>query len=87
MFLQNVLAFNGLHGVISQQTELSRYSDGLGAGNSEFYSRKEQETFPFPTASRPALGLTHPPVPWVPGTLTTDVKRLGREADDSPPSI
>jgi hypothetical protein len=30
---------------------------------------------------RLALGPTHPPVQCVPGTLSLEVKRLGREAD------
>jgi hypothetical protein len=38
------------------------------------------------TASRPALGPTHPPNQWVPGALSLGVKRPGREADHSPPS-
>jgi hypothetical protein len=80
-----MLTFNGLHGVTPQQTELSRYSNGLGAGSPGFYSRKEQEMFPIPTASRPALGLTRPPNQWVPRALTAGVKRLGREADHSSP--
>jgi hypothetical protein len=36
--------------------------------------------------SRAALGPTQPPIQWVPGALTLGVKRLGREADHSPPS-
>jgi hypothetical protein len=40
----------------------------------------------FPTASRPALGPTQPPIEWVPGALSRGVKRPGREADHSPPS-
>jgi hypothetical protein len=35
----------------------------------------------FSTASRPALGPTQPPIQWVP-----EVKRQGREADQTPPS-
>jgi hypothetical protein len=31
-------------------------------------------------------GPTQPPIQWVPGTLSLGVKRLGREADHSPPS-
>jgi len=38
------------------------------------------------TASRTALGPTHPPNQWVPGTLSLGAKRPGREADNSPPS-
>jgi hypothetical protein len=37
-------------------------------------------------ASRTALGPTQPPIQWVPGALSLGVKRLGREADHSPPS-
>jgi hypothetical protein len=42
--------------------------------------------FLFTTASRTALGPTQPPIQWVPGALPLGVKRLGREADHSPPS-
>jgi hypothetical protein len=38
------------------------------------------------TSSRPVLGLTQPPIQWVSGTLSPGVKRLGREADHSPPT-
>jgi hypothetical protein len=38
------------------------------------------------TASRMSLGLTQPPIHWVPGALTLGVKRPGCEADHSPPS-
>jgi hypothetical protein len=31
-----------------------------------------------------ALGLTQPPIQWVPGALSLEVKRPGREADHSP---
>jgi hypothetical protein len=36
--------------------------------------------------SRTALGPTQPPIQWVPEALSLGVKRLGREADHSPPS-
>jgi hypothetical protein len=39
----------------------------------------------FPHVSRPALGLTQPPVQWVPG-LSRGKERPGRDADPSPPS-
>jgi hypothetical protein len=42
--------------------------------------------FLFTTVSRTALGLTQPPIQWVPGALSLGVKRLGLEADHSPPS-
>jgi hypothetical protein len=42
--------------------------------------------FLFTTASRTALGLTQHFIQWVPGTLSLEVKRSGREADHSPPS-
>jgi hypothetical protein len=42
--------------------------------------------FLFTTASRTALGPTQPPIQWIPWTLSLGVKRLGREADHSPPS-
>jgi hypothetical protein len=42
--------------------------------------------FLFTTASRTALGLTQPPIQWVPGALSLGVRRPGREADRSPPS-
>jgi hypothetical protein len=34
----------------------------------------------------PDLGPTHPPIQWVPGTLSVEVKRPGREAGHSTPS-
>jgi hypothetical protein len=37
-------------------------------------------------SSRPALGSTHPPIQWVPGTLSPGVKRPGRGTDHSPPT-
>jgi hypothetical protein len=40
----------------------------------------------FSTASRPVLGLTQPPVQWVPRALHPVIKRQGREVHHSPPS-
>jgi hypothetical protein len=34
----------------------------------------------FSTESRPALGPTQPPIQWIPGTLSAEIKRPGREA-------
>jgi hypothetical protein len=42
--------------------------------------------FLFTTASRSALGPTQPFMQWVPGILSLEVRRPGREADHSPPS-
>jgi hypothetical protein len=39
------------------------------------------------TQSIPALGLTQPPIRWVPGALFPGAKRLGREAVYSPQSL
>jgi hypothetical protein len=40
----------------------------------------------FSSPPRPAaLGLTQPPIQWVPAALSLGVKRLGREVDHSPP--
>jgi hypothetical protein len=44
-------------------------------------------TLYFSTLSRLALGLTQPPIQWVPGALSLGVKQQGREADQSPPVI
>jgi hypothetical protein len=42
--------------------------------------------FLFTTASKPALVPTQPPIQWVSGDVSLEVKRPGREADHSPPS-
>jgi hypothetical protein len=49
-------------------------------------SRQRLGIFLFDTASRPALGLTQPPIQWVAGVLSLGVKRPGPDADHSPPS-
>jgi hypothetical protein len=51
-----------------------------------FDSRQELEIFPFSTASRPALGPTRPPIQWALGVISQGLKRLGLEANHSPPS-
>jgi hypothetical protein len=52
-----------------------------------FDFRRGLGIFLFTTASRTVLGLTKPPIQWVPGVLSLGVKRPCREADDSLPSI
>jgi hypothetical protein len=51
-----------------------------------FDSRRALGIFLFTTVSRTVLGLTQPPIQWVQGVLFSEVKRPGREADQSPPS-
>jgi hypothetical protein len=51
-----------------------------------FDSRRVLGIFIFTTASRTVLGSTQLPIQWEPGALSLGVKRLGREADHSPPS-
>jgi hypothetical protein len=51
-----------------------------------FESRQGLGIFLFAAALRPLLGPTQPPIQWVPGALSLGVKRLGCEADHSPPS-
>jgi hypothetical protein len=41
----------------------------------------------FSVSSTPVLGSTQLSIQWVPGALSPEVKRLGREADHSPPAI
>jgi hypothetical protein len=57
-----------------------------GMDDRRFESRWGLGIFLFTTASRPARGHTHPPIQWVPGAVSLGVKRMGREADHSPPS-
>jgi hypothetical protein len=59
---------------------------GLRLDDRELESRQEFGIFLFTTASRTALGPTHPPIQWVPEALFLGVKRPGRETDHSPPS-
>jgi hypothetical protein len=42
--------------------------------------------FLFTIAFRPALGPTQPPIQSVPGALSLEVKLLGREAENPPPT-
>jgi hypothetical protein len=44
------------------------------------------KNFLFSTSSRPTLGSTQPPIQWVPGALSLEVKQSGLEAEHSPPT-
>jgi hypothetical protein len=46
----------------------------------------KNKIFLFSTTSRPSLGSSQPPSQWVPKALSSGVRRLGHEADLSPPS-
>jgi len=52
----------------------------------EFLAEVMMGFFLLDTTSRPALGPTRRPIQCVPGTVTSGIKRPGREADHSPPS-
>jgi hypothetical protein len=80
-FFQRLLIINA---VIAQSVE--RWATGWKIGVLGFDSRQGLGIFLSNTASRTALGLTQPPIQWVPGDLSLVVKRQGREADHSPPS-
>jgi hypothetical protein len=73
-----------LRAVIAQSVQ--RWDTGLTIGVLWFDSRRGLGIFLFTTSSRTALVPTQPPIQWVPGALSLRVKRLGFEADHSPPS-
>jgi len=58
----------------------------LQAGQLWFNSQQGQGIVLFTMTSRLVLGLTEPPVQWVPGVLSPGVKWPGNEADHSLPS-
>jgi hypothetical protein len=61
---------------------------GYGAGRlrGQNSSPGTVKNFLFSTSSRPALGPIQPPIQWVPEALSPEVKRPGRQADNSPPA-
>jgi len=58
---------------------------GYGLDDQWFMSWQGLGIFLFTTMSRPALGPTQPLIQWVPGVISLGVKKLGCEADHSPP--
>jgi hypothetical protein len=73
-----------MRAVIAQS--VLRRAPGWSIGVLGFDSRRGLGIFLLVTASRTALGPTQPLMQWVPGALSLEVKRPGREADHSPPS-
>jgi hypothetical protein len=69
--------------VIAQSVQ--RWATGWTIGVLGFDSRLGLGILLFTTAPRTALGPIPPPIQWVPGALSLGVKRVGREADHSPP--
>jgi hypothetical protein len=69
--------------IVSRGSSVSIVTD-LRTGCPELNFRYEQGYFIFATAFRPALGPTQPPIQWVPGALSSGVKRQVCEADCSP---
>jgi hypothetical protein len=65
---------------------MSIFRISYGMGDRRFEYRQGMGIFLFTIVSRPTLGPKKPPTQWVPGALTLGLKRLGREADHSPPS-
>jgi hypothetical protein len=68
----------------SESGYLSGMALGYGLDYRGFEPRKGLGIFYFITVSRPALGPTQPPIQWVLGALSLEVKWRGREADHSP---
>lgn len=52
---------------------------GFGMHDPEFQSHREQETFPFSKSFRLALGHMQSPIQSVPGVMSPELKRTGRE--------
>jgi hypothetical protein len=59
---------------------------GYGLDDRGFESRQVFGIFLFTAACRPALGPTQPPIQWVRGAVSLEVKQPRREADHSLPS-
>jgi hypothetical protein len=49
--------------------KLSDIALGYGLYDRKFESRQRLEIFLFTTVSRPVVGLTQPPIQWVPGVF------------------
>jgi hypothetical protein len=65
--------------------KISETTAGIATGYGLRAGRQGQDLSLFPTASRPAMGSTQPPLQWRTGALSPGVKWPGRESDHSPP--
>jgi len=74
--LSENLNYNHIEGA-----EILSIATRLWVRRSGFDSRQRQGVSLFVPTSRPALMPTQPPIQWVPGALTPEVKRPGRIAD------
>jgi hypothetical protein len=74
--------------VIREPGYRSRYNDWLRAGclRGRSSSPGRVKNFLFFTSFRPALGPILPPIQWVPGALSSGIRRPGCEADHWPPT-
>jgi hypothetical protein len=72
---------------LKEPGQYSQYSDCLWAGRprSRRSSPGRGKNFLFSMSSKLALGPTQPPIQWVTGTLSPEVRQPGREGDHSPP--
>jgi hypothetical protein len=81
-----VRIFDLRHFVFYMEEKISGIALGYGLEDRGFESRQRLGILLVTTASRPALGPTHPPIQWVRGALSLGVKRPECEADCTPPS-
>jgi hypothetical protein len=75
-----------IHYTVKHRAMIAQWYTSWMIGFLGFDSRRGLGIFLFITAYRPALEPTQPPIQCVLGALSLGVKRLGREADHSPPS-
>jgi hypothetical protein len=74
--------------IINSMLIRSPHNDCLRAGRprEQSSSSGKVKNFLVSISSRSSLGPTQLPIQWVPGALSSGVKRQGREADRSPPT-
>jgi hypothetical protein len=72
---------------VDPDSVVSTVTNRLRDGRSEFRFRAEQGFFLFSETSKPTLEPKQHLIQWIPGTVYSGAKGLGREFDHSPPSI